>query len=867
MTSTLYFYKLPINLINKNFVLESIETYLATLTPVTKTNFQYQRFDIEKTIKVNLSQDYQLNISSLTKYNYLKVTTLDENNQTAIYYYFIKSARQVSESTIEFGVVMDVLNTFKFVTSSPNPSNYTLSKKTLVKREHKNRIDITNPLLLSENLKKRAGELISDPVIEREYLLNLIYANFPDETSITIPMGANTPLNRKTAFIVRTYRKDTGVLQDELNGNVNLTFNPSYDDHLIDISDNSGNIDISLTYDEYYFTIEFTYLSVNSGDINNIKTFLKGTNAKKNPIFKWKRIVDEYQEGLGTTLFKKNEETLMDEDENNQWYVVYASANAISDVGVSDVKYINPVQVRFYSDKGYSISTTSATEKVLYATSPLIPQWVNSYELMSIIVTGTPRPTTGEKYVKINGTTYDFHDYGAVLFRRQNNSDIYFDQVDIHDLNTPANVITLHNVESITIKGFNSIPVEGLWNNKGEIYIGSGAGTYSGTSPTWGNVDLTDPRLIKAFAFPFAPCEFLVGQTSFSSLPDGFVFNADDFIEMSKPQTDIFNYDKNFDGKNPQQVLMEDRPSSLYEQARNIKWESKMYHSDYYQPKFVYDSFSFSFNLENVDINAYLNFNSSYDQLLVNYVVSRNVQSKFLFQFPQYTLKRSIQDYDNILCIERNNEKALYNNAYINYIRSGGYSYDTKKASSQNAVNGMTTAFSIIGAIGSFASTPYTGAKGVVAGIGLTMTAISGITRSIHTAQEQDRAIAQKINQQMVQGTSVQGSEDIDILTAFSGNKPKLVYYELSDVMKNAMWDLFHYCGYATHEQKIPATNTRIYFNFIQAEIVLKDFTFNNEIANEIVKKWSEGVTFMHIYNSTYDFNQEYENFESILLN
>ena len=59
MKATLYFYKTAINLLDKNFVLESLETYLATLTPVIKTNFQYQRFDLEKTIKVNLNQEYQ----------------------------------------------------------------------------------------------------------------------------------------------------------------------------------------------------------------------------------------------------------------------------------------------------------------------------------------------------------------------------------------------------------------------------------------------------------------------------------------------------------------------------------------------------------------------------------------------------------------------------------------------------------------------------------------------------------------------------------------------------------------------------------------------------------------------------------------
>ena len=865
MTSTLYFYKLPINLLNKNFVLENLETYLATLTPVTKTKFQYQRFELEKTIKVNMSQDYQLNISSLTKYNFLKITSLDESNNTATYYYIIKSARQISQSTIEFDIVMDTLNTFKFVTSSPNPSNYTLSKKTLVTREHKNRIDWVNAILLSDPLEQDIDGFLIDPVEDKEYLLDLLSPNIPDQTSVLFTFGQATPITRKTLFIIRVYNKLTGVKTYQQSGSVDWTIQPDYANHVFLTIDGEGHI-LTYDYNTEYITIQFIYISTNSSDRNGIIYFLRKISARGNPTFKFKRIVDEYQEGLATTLFKKSEQTLMDEDEDNQWYVVFASANAISDVGVSDVKYINPVQVRFYSDKGYSISTSSATEKTVYATYSGIPQWKNSYELIEIAVYGSPRPTTGEKYVKINGTTYDFHDYGVVLAKRTNNTDSYFSQIDIYDLATPANVTTILNVQSITIKGFNSVPVYGQWGNVGEIYIGSGSSSYYGTSPTWESVDLTDPRLIKAFAFPFAPCEFLVGKDSFSSLPDGFVFNADDFIEMSKPQANIFNYQKVFEGENPQQVLFEDKPTSLYAQARNIKWESKMYHSDYYQPKFVYDSFSFSFNLENVDIDSYLDFNSSYAQLLVNYVVSRNVQSKFLFQFPQYTLKRSIQDYDNVLCIERNNEKALFNNAYINYIRSGGYSYDTKKASSQNAVNGITTALSIVGAVGSFALAPATSGASVKAGIALTSTAVLGIIRSVHTAQEQDRAIAQKVNQQMLQGTSVQGSEDIDILTAFSGNKPKLVYYELSDIMKNAMWDLFHYCGYATHEQKIPSTNSRIYFNFIQADIVLKDYTFNETIANDIIGKWKQGITFMHLVSSTYDFDQEYENFETSLL-
>ena len=351
-------------------------------------------------------------------------------------------------------------------------------------------------------------------------------------------------------------------------------------------------------------------------------------------------------------------------------------------------------------------------------------------------------------------------------------------------------------------------------------------------------------------------------------MPDGFTFNADNFIQLSNTQKYNFRYQKNFKVASPLHNINLFDSNIGASKPRNIKYESKLFHSDYYQPKFVYDSFSFMFALESVDVDT---INESYlqldDNFYLTYVVSRNVQSKFLFIFDEYYLVRAIQDYDNVLPIERNNEKALYNNAYINYIKSGGYSYDQKKASSQNAVNGISTALSIVGSVASFGGAIASGNPMLaVSGVGLAVSGLTGIMRSVHTAQEQDRAISQKVNQAVLQGTSVQGSEDIDILTAFSGNKAKLVYYELSDIMKNAMWDLFHYCGYATHEQKVPSVDTRLYFNFVQGEIILKDYTFNDDIAVRIIQKWKEGVTFMHLVNSTYDFNQEYENFETSLL-
>lgn len=870
MTSTLYFYKLPINLLNKNFILENIETYLATLTPVTKTDFQYQRAELEKTIKVNMSQNYQLNLDSLVKYNYLKVVM-----NSAIYYYIIKSAKQVSESTIEFNIVMDVLNTFTFSQTASNKT-YTLSNKSLITREHKDRLvklptqyilrDLTSEEKFAFNQLDSNNYYQNTSESEVHLLLNVSnvfdYLKEVGQTPILFTFNTTDTyiiIKRENMTSVDTYRNISTMSIDD-NKNIILTLQNG-SQRLFSLGNNDlfiivipANGALSFNFDGYTGDwTKFINIAINTEKSISIEEH------------KYKRIIDYYQEGLSTILFKKNEVTLFDEDKDNQWYILFASQNEVQSSVDYASKFVNPVGVRFYSDKGYTIQTTSPHEVVLNATSPLIPKW-NSTEENIEYIQETPS-NSGEKYVKIGGVTYDLHDYSRIYLRRENNNDLTFRVVSLTK-RSPVQQVSFYNVGSVTFYGINTLTVTGQWNHSGTIEINSGSSSYNGTADKWEDLDLTDSRYIKVFAFPYCPCDFMVGKTNFDILPAPFAFNADNYIQLNNVQKYNFNYQKNFKVASPLSNININVNEIGYGKARNSDYESKLFHSDYYQPKFVYDSFSFMFMLEHVNVDL---VNESFMDLENNfyctYVVSRNVQSKFMFIFNEYVLNRSTQDYDNVLTIERNNEKALFNNEYINYIRSGGYNYDTKKANSQNAVNGMTTALSVVGAVGSFAGGIATqNPMLAVAGIGLAVGTATSVIRAVHSAQEQDRAIAQKINQANMQGSSVQGNEDIDILTAFSGNKAKLVYYELSDRMKKAMWDLFHYCGYATHEQKIPEINTRIYFNFVQGDIVLQDYTFNDVIALSIIQKWKDGVTFMHLVNNSYDFEQEYENFETSLI-
>ena len=909
MTTNLYFYNLPVNLLNKNFIMDSWETYLGTLTPLAKTSFQFLRFDVDKTIKVNMGQEYSLNNITSTTYNYLKVTCTPTNNVTSTYYYFIKNIRQVSESTLEFSLRMDVLNTFKFssATSITHTYDYNLAPESLIKREHKDRL--TNPqnnyrytiyedvtlmdTRMGNQFTSLSGTIPSAVVLIyvrfKLYLLDML--NDPDYLSAAFPctyelndgifnliIAQNGVLIRKSQITTGriTFLIDGIRLLDTDNGDIELfkyeTYSPTQYEWIFEYKPTVRTTTNTISYNSATWDIIKKYCPTALVPILGEKTRVYYNIVS---ITTYDRIIDQYQEGLSTNLFKTGENILYDEDVDNQWYVVYAStADVVTDSDTStQAKYVNPVQVRFYSDTGYSVTTSSAFIATLYASE--VPNYVNYAEYL--IINGDKMDASS--YIEYNGVQYTKADIpaGWIGFSIRRDSQNLFSSIAVYEWgfpvmvrteyvldNTPVSSIKLYNINSVPIcKASGSISTTALEPDE-VIQIGSGGNTFSGTSLPWGSVDLSDPKMIKAFAFPYAPVEFLAGKKSFDSMPDNCSYStANDCLILLDPQAESFKRSITFGVSSPFNDCFVTITTPAIKKSRVIECESKLYHSDYYQPKFVYDSFAFSFNLEDVDVSS-LNYGDNFN---VQYIVSKNVVSKFAFIFDQYKCTRETQNYNNVLTIERNNEKALYNNAYLNYIRSGGYSYDTKKASSQNAVNGVTTALSIVGAAGGIIAGTVTGqAQLAAAGIAFGVGAIASIARNIHTAQEQDRAINQKLMQTQMQATSVQGSEDIDILTAFSGNKAKLVYYDLSTRMKQAMWDLFHYCGYATHEQKVPSTDTRLYFNYIQGDVIIKEFKFSQEIAELITKKWQEGVTFMHYVSDEYDWTQQYENYETSLM-
>lgn len=122
----------------KNYMIEDDSKLKEYLNSLHYLNFQiqYQRIELDKTIKINMPQQVQNQgyaddvLPLFNNFNYMEIKNDDYNKS---YYYFITAMRQVARQTIEFDLHMDVLNTFKV------NIDYSFDERTRVTREFKDR--------------------------------------------------------------------------------------------------------------------------------------------------------------------------------------------------------------------------------------------------------------------------------------------------------------------------------------------------------------------------------------------------------------------------------------------------------------------------------------------------------------------------------------------------------------------------------------------------------------------------------------------------------------------------------------------------------------------------------------------------------
>ena len=619
-------------------------------------------------------------------------------------------------------------------------------------------------------------------------------------------------------------------------------------------------------------------------------------------ITRYRKVVDKFPENINPILFKVKEEYLTNgENTPNSWYIIYANSTDPANPNDTESKYINPIEIMFASDDGYKYSTSTATTVTLYPQADEIPDVINMVE---IIAYRKQEFYTGGNIV-VGGTTYDETAItDKVLFLvRQNNTDTQF-KAHLYDNSTKVTTL-LGNVSSVDITNVSNgwifyqplmptsydFRVNGqcLINNSATYQytffnVGSGAGTLSHVEKSIADLDLTDPRLVKIICLPYAPISYLKNLTDVKEVPTSFSYNSNfGFLQWNGDNIPSLATTLEFDRSpygNTQAMLQDvsdDISSSIYFKesslvswtsstypiyTRKMKHETKLANSEFSCVKFVYDSFSFTFKNEllRLDKTSVDTLNEFYrSTFAVEYAVSPNVSSKFVFVFKDYVCQLEEQDYNNVLLVERNNEVPLYTNAYLNYLRTG-FNFDSKQAERKNAVNWAMVGLQITGAVASYIAGRITGnGFAVTGGIALTTSAISKIIGNVESAKSMDEAIKNKMLQASTQSETVSGNDDITLFKFYSNNKAKFCYYEMSDYMKNAVYDLFWYSGYACNNTLVSEgkmvydlVHTRKFFNFIQGDMIINIQDMDEDIKEEIENKYKEGVTFLHDVKDDY---------------
>lgn len=605
--------------------------------------------------------------------------------------------------------------------------------------------------------------------------------------------------------------------------------------------------------------------------------YIQATQAKLYPL------IDRYNEEIQPALYGVDNFKLSETGYLNQsWYLVYKNQNDPSS------SLTNPVDCYLYGErpaKIYQASSYTGTYSVSQLVTLLLNlNGYNSWEELE----RNPSNYNTEIYLTAHdnngGRIQGAGPYGE--FSPFDYTMGSFGLVRIALGATPAPLMIQafdangHNVRDTMLLPSGTVTFTGCrmarigpftideWTAMGyaEYNLFGTSGSTTTTTNSILDVDRTDAKLIKIIKLPYCPSAIGVDTNGYvmydtNTWTYNLAANTLKLTNMNAKFTRELNFTQNpFLALNP--IDLDELP---YKFPKDDMYETKLYHSDYYQPKFFYDSFGFTFQLE-----LMWRFYKNYDTFKVNYNVTNTLNSRFLFSFPDYICTyNQTKDFNNILYVSRNNECAIYNQQYVNYMRDG-YNYD-RKANEMKYTQGwleQNVGF-VSGGISDLVGGYSSGGIGSAL-YGWSQGYVSRYLKGLRTQNDiriDEIRMQQKQAQLMNQATTVSDANDVDLLDAYCGNRATYKIYQVSPRMKKALFDLFYYTGYICNEQKIPDTYTRIYFDYVMADIEIKKApNLPEDIISDLKARYANGITFFHRWKGVIDWDQEYENWEVSLL-
>ena len=792
----------------KLLIVDDVEDYLALQSYYSIADFQYIKNQLELGINVDISQSYSQPKSD-TNFKYVAIQNAGEK----VHYYFVKNAIWRSKSCVRFELVMDVLNTFK------ENSDYVWKANTKITREHKDRFSLKGRTITIEYyLISESGEGVGE-----DDIVNLQ----------TRDLG-NLILTGKV-LEVEQYGIRIKITSDETDEEIANGINNADDDFEIVVVDSP--------LDFYLVSI-----SPNSFSIYN----------------QWFRNIDAISETILPPLKQESRSKL----ENNKsllrqnWYLLYRNAN---EPDPSDL--VNPVEC-------YLIPENETQTNAAYITGGrLIPSWLQNdrwyffdleYGLKITLSNGVS--FTGGIYKNIVEITKAGNKMTVTIWRVLSNFAVigFYDEIDY-----------------VT---FDSVPVNYNYTDTfqeiKEDYLDNMSFPYSFTNSdnpisidAITNLDRTDARNIKLIKLPYCPYDFSISSSRL--VVDGnttwevATFNQTLRGDMTALKLINENYklnstiNQNDSPLADLQISFPDNADIDNLRITSVETESKMFHSDFYRPTYVYDSFSITLDMEKLNIDSYVDISST---LHIKFDMTSTINSKFMFTLKDYYCNKANQNFYNVLPIARNNEEVLYNSPYINYVRTG-FNYDIKSKNIQNVSNGVGLGLSAA-SLGVALALPSAPLK--VAGVvGSLVSLAMSIKTTITTAISSENSIREKLLTKQNEAIAVAGSDDVDLMSVYSENRLWYMVYTPNDIMKHLLRELFFYAGYNSGRMGIPNHNTRLNFDYLECDASFEKLaSIPQDCLTELINCFKNGVTYIHKTSRTsnkWDFEQKYENWEKWL--
>lgn len=609
------------------------------------------------------------------------------------------------------------------------------------------------------------------------------------------------------------------------------------------------------------------------------------------------RKIDEEPEGINPIQVKQSELTITDANiDDLYWYLIYKTEQDASKLNE------NPVKCYLCASKDLKINqTTGDTSITLGNLSKNYTYFFLDVENkagsgFSVTTTSTNTFTlneeSGSSTAKVLVIRYDnteakwfvgslFYDNNDVYTK--NKRILYEDSVELTFINGLSQgyyyTVNKNITDYYEYRYLATISNRYLTGTSGDVYIKSIK-----------TLDKTDTTIMKIINTPYCPIN-MTKANNIWSFPDTWEYSREQqYLKLKDLDSEFLRSIRTLTLPNTTYKIID---TNKLTGLRNNDLESKIYHSDITSLSFIYDSFLKSYRREACITNEEPTVEIKFKQ-------SNNIISNMLFDFTPGTGQgyKQIEAFENILPCTRNNEVTIYSSDYLNYMRTG-YNFDKKANSltlSQNIINTgiglvgagisnkLTTRIELLKAQDKTSDYIQSGdyfkayksiknervvTNSIAANqmIGLGINAGQAFTNTIFQALQQANSLKAKQANLAIQKASVSGSDDLNLMKYYSGNK--LVMYEFGpiEIVKNNICDIFYYTGYAVNKQEMPNMFSRSNFNFIQCDPIFTTASTNKFIKpylEDIKLRFNLGVT---VYHNADDFDQVKENLEVWLKN